>query len=230
MSGAVPPTTAIADVLFANGMDGWLVPPLCAMGTPVSRAYGAALTVLVAPKPRMDRGALEPLYEVLSGDLNGRVLVIGGAEGVQGAVWGQILSRAAARAKACGALVGGAVRDCAVLSEEGIPVWGLHAATVGAVGMAQVVGIGVPVHIGSVTVEDEDLIVCDVGGVVRVPRGVVPVLLQAARELADAESRVLAALSSGHTLADAYTHKRSARTRLGLDKIAAATVASKGDA
>ena len=207
----VPPTTVLADVLAIAGRDGWLSPPLRPFAVPAEAAApasGRAVTVLMAPGPTPGGGALEPLYDLLSGDLTGAVVVVGGVEDVTAAPWGQILSRAAAGAGAVAVVVGGAVRDKAELQGEGIPVWGVADATVGAVGAAHVVAVGVPVTIGGVTVEPDDVVVVDAGGVVRLPAAVADEVLADGRRYHDAERRVLDDLGAGIPLKESYRHKR----------------------
>ncbi|MEZ5251855.1 MAG: hypothetical protein R2713_22420 [Ilumatobacteraceae bacterium] len=72
------PVSAVADVLALWGYDGWLTPPLAPVVRSASVVRGRALTVQVAAG---DTGpGLAGIYDVLSGDLADRVVVIAGAE------------------------------------------------------------------------------------------------------------------------------------------------------
>ena len=141
-------------------------------------------------------------------DLAGAMLVVAGAEDTEGAVWGQILSRAARGAGAVGAIVAGRVRDRAHLAGEGLPVWGAGEATVGAVGMAHVRAVGEPVVVAGVEVRPDDTLVVDDGGVVCLAAETAEQVLDDAHSYEEAEAALLADLSTGVKLADAYDRKR----------------------
>ena len=194
-------------------MPGVLSPPLSSFTKLDDRVSGSARTVRLAAAAPPD-GSLDALYTLLDEDLTGAVLVVGGAEDIEAAVWGQILARAARRAGAVAALVGGAVRDRWELTGEGLPVWGLSERTVGAVGVARVVGVDEAVPIGDSAVEPGDTIAVDPHGVVALPAEDAGELLAAARDLAAGEETLLAELEDGTELARAYDHKRSAVDRI----------------
>ena len=194
-------------------MPGVLSPPLSSFTKLADRVSGSARTVRLAAAEPPD-GSLDALYTLLDEDLTGAVLVVGGAEDIEAAVWGQILARAARRAGAVAALVGGAVRDRWELTGEGLPVWGLSECTVGAVGVARVVGVDEAVAIGDSAVEPGDTIAVDPHGVVALPAEDAGELLAAARDLAAGEETLLAELEDGTELARAYDHKRSAVDRI----------------
>jgi regulator of RNase E activity RraA len=208
----IPPSTTLADVLLMHGIDGCLTPPLRTVSAPRSPVYGRAITVQMAPGA-VD-GGFDPLYELLSSDLAGVVLVVAGMAGIPGAVWGQILSRAAARQGAAGTLVDGAVRDVALLESEHHPVWAASEHTAGAPGQAHVSSIRATVRVGGSSIDDGDIVVADAAGAVRLPQADAEMLLSHARALAEAEERVLEDLASGRRLSEAYHHKRTAQSAI----------------
>jgi 4-hydroxy-4-methyl-2-oxoglutarate aldolase len=201
----LPPTTALADVLLIREVSGVLSPPLRQFTTLEERVGGPARTVQLAPA-EAPVGSLERLYALLDEDLGGAVIVVAGAEEIGAAVWGQILSRAARRAGAAAALVGGDVRDRPELTGEGLPVW--------AVGVAQVVAVDESVTIGDTAVELGDTIVVDPCGVVALPAGDAAGLLEAARDLTAGEEALLTELEGSTALTRAYAHKQGAVSRL----------------
>jgi regulator of RNase E activity RraA len=206
----VPSTTAIADVLALLGcagtvQTGWLGPVAHpAEGTVWGRAVTVEIDAVEAG------GSFQPLYDLLSRDLSGRVVVVGGAERVDGAVWGQILSRAAAQAGAVGAVVSGHVRDRDALAAEGIAVWGGPLRTAGPMGRATVVGVGGPVAVGGVTVAEHDVVVLDHDGVVVLAEAEADAILAAARRYDEGEAEVLERLGGGTPLSLAYESKKRA--------------------
>ena len=214
MSAGLPPSTALADVVGARALGGGtLTPPLRVLHCAGRPVCGPAVTVLL--EPRGGDPGLAPLYDLLSTSLPGAVLVVAGADGAAGAVFGQILARAAARCGVVAAVVDGPVRDLALLPAEGVSVAGRTEMTRGAVGLARVAAVRVPVSIAGVAVEDGDLVVVDEGGAVALPSRVAATLLEDAGDLQAAEARVLADLAGGVPLRSAYLHKRTVTERLG---------------
>lgn len=209
----LPPTTALADVLLIRESSGVLSPPLTPFTTLEERVGGPARTVQLA-RTEAPAGSLERLYTLLDEDLDGAVIVVAGAEDIGAAVWGQILSRAARRAGAAAALVGGDVRDRPELTRERLPVWGRSERTVGAVGVARVAAVDEPVTIGDTAIAPGDTIVVDASGVVALPAGDAAALLAAAQDLTAGEEALLAELEGSTALTRAYAHKQSAVSRL----------------
>jgi len=227
---AMPPSTAVADVLVLHGLRGWLSPPLRSFHPARTAVLGTALTVQLEPAD----GSAPPfdqLYDLLGTGLSGRVIVIAGGDSSQGAVWGQILSRAAHGSGAAGALVAGAVRDVSSLADECLPVWGLAEATVGPAGTLRIASVDTTVEIGGVTVPPGCPVLHDSAGVVVLP----PVESQAQRVLDDAlayataEEQVLAELSAGAQLSSAYRHKRAVQERIRADVVGAGAPSRTGD-
>jgi 4-hydroxy-4-methyl-2-oxoglutarate aldolase len=202
---ALPPVSAMADVLALWGHDGWLTPPLTTVVAPTVVCAGRARTVrLVAG----DEGpGFMPLYELLSSDLRGDVVVVADAHLAPGAVWGEILALAAANAGATAVLVDGAVRDVDDMRSIGVPVYAAALQVVGPAGKAHVVAIDDPVTLGSVVVAAGDVVVADASGCLRIGSDAYGDVLDAARRYADGESQVVAALRAGEPLTSAYIHK-----------------------
>ena len=210
--GEVPPVSALADVCALFGLDGWLTPPLVPFAGAAAPVAGRAVTVELA---RREGGSLTPLHELVSDDLGGAVVVIAGGRPIEGAVWGEIMSRAARSRGAVAVLVDGAVRDRPGCASEGLPVYASEERVVGPQGRADVVATGGPVTIGDVVVAPGDLVVVDAGGALRIPAAEEEPILAAARAYASAEEEVLAALARGEALLPgAYHHKASATAAL----------------
>lgn len=212
MTDVLAPVSAVADVLALWGLDGWLTPPLRSVVDAPSVVCGRALTVQVAAG---DTGpGFAGIYDVLSGDLAERVVVIAGAQGVQGAVFGEILAAAAHGRGAVGVLVDGWVRDRADMRAIGMPVLATGERVVGPNGTAHLVGVDTDVHVDGVTVASGDVVVIDASGCVRIPAGVADRVLDAAQRYAAAESLVAAALADGEPLTSAYRHKKAVVSEL----------------
>ena len=212
MTDVLAPVSAVADVLALWGYDGWLTPPLAPVVRSASVVRGRALTVQVAAG---DTGpGLAGIYDVLSGDLADRVVVIAGAEEVPGAVFGEILAAAADGQGAVGVLVEGWVRDRVDMEAIGMPVLARGERVVGPNGGAHLVAVDTEVTIDQVVVASGDTIVIDGSGCVRVPAAVADRVLDGARRYAAAEELVSLALAEGEPLTSAYRHKKSAIAEL----------------
>lgn len=200
----LPPTTALADVLALREEDGWLSPPLRGyVGGP--GVLGSAATVTLGE----GLGGFAPLHELLSGDLHGQVVVVTSPRD-DIAVWGELLTAAAAGRGALAVLVAGGLRDVAGCRRLGLPVWARAVATAGPAGSFEVVAVGEPVTVGTATVADGELVLVDEDGVVALPAEGAEDLLDDARAYAAAEERVAAELAAGLPLREAYRHKADA--------------------
>jgi 4-hydroxy-4-methyl-2-oxoglutarate aldolase len=204
--------SAVADVLALFGLDGWLTPPLVPVVAPARSAMGRARTVeLCAESPG---SGLAPLHEIVSCDLHDQVLVIAGARPIGGAIWGEIMSRAARRQGATAVLLDGSARDEVAMIDEGLPLFAAGLAVVGPAGRASIRTVGAPVEVDGVRVAPDDLMIVDESGAVRVPAADAASILDAARAYAAAEEQVMAALAAGERLVDAYRFKKSVVTQL----------------
>ena len=203
---SIPPVSAIADVLALGGFDGWLTPPLLPIVAPVEPRMGTALTIeLRAESPG---SGLSPLHQLVSHDLRDHVVVIAGARAIGGAVWGEIMSRAANQQGATAVLLDGIARDASAMAEEGLPVYAAELAVVGPAGRASIVRMGEAVDIGGVSVAPGDAVIVDASGAVRLATSQRDGVLDAARAYAAAEEKVMAALAAGEPLVEAYRFKK----------------------
>jgi regulator of RNase E activity RraA len=204
---SIPSVSAIADVLALWDDDGWLTPPLRPIVGAPEPIVGRALTVSINPAPQGE--GFGAMYDVLSNDLSGRVVVVAGAEGLPGAMFGEILCSAAKQQGVAGVLVHGWVRDRPDLERLGVPVYASGEQVAGPNGWAQIRGVDVDVRVADVDVAAVDHIVADCTGVVRVRDGRLDEVLDAARRYAAGEALVAEALAAGEPLISAYRHKKA---------------------
>ena len=203
----IPPVSAIADVLGLWGLDGWLTPPLQSVVGAAAPVVGRVLTIRIEAAP--SGPGFAGMYDVLSGNLTDRAVVISGAHAVPGAVWGEILATAAKQAGAAVTVLEGWARDVPALASIGLPLYASGLRVNGPNGVAQLTHIGGDVCVAGVSVNDGDFIVADEGGCVRVPQRHFEAIVDAANRYAEGETAVLAALAGGERLATAYRHKKS---------------------
>jgi regulator of RNase E activity RraA len=207
-AGAVAPTSAIADVLALWGFDGWLTPPLdLVVAGAESPVVGRALTVQISAAATGP--GFSQIYDVLSQELSGGIVVMAGAQPVGGAVFGELLASAAAGRGAVSVLVDGWIRDCDELALIGLPVIAAGTRVVGPYGTAHITAVDTVVDIGGVAISPNDVVVTDRSGAVRIPAPEAEAVLAAARRYAAAEVAVAEALADGEPLTAAYRHKRA---------------------
>ena len=205
-------TSAIADVLSLRGEGGWLTPPLAAIVPASCRASAEVVTMRIEGR---DTGAdFKPMYELLSGDNRGKILVIAGAYEVGGAVWGEILTTAAMQSGFVGVAIDGFVRDVPAVASLGFPMYASGTAVVGPLGRAHVASVGENVTVGGFQVANGDHLVLDEAGCVRIVASDVSEVLAAATLYEEAEEKVLEALQNGERLDTAYRYKADVVARL----------------
>jgi len=202
----IAPVSAIADVLALWGQDGWLTPPLRAIVAAAAPTIGAVRTISIEVAPT--GAGMGKIYDVVSSDLNNRFVVVAGASGLEGAMWGEILATAAQSHGAAGVLVDGAVRDRPEIETIGFATYGRDERVVGPCGTAHVVALDEPVTIAGVGIDPDDHIVADATGVIRVRGGDLDDVLSAAAAYAAAEALVVEALRNGEPLTSAYRYKK----------------------
>ncbi len=139
------------------------------------RVAGKAMTVQVVP------GENGTIHRAVARATAGSVLVVAAGGGLERAVWGEVLARAAVAKGIAGVVIDGAVRDLEALRTVGLPTFALGAAPLGPhKGWAG--RIGAPVACAGVVVHDGDLVVGDGDGVAVIPAADV----ERTRELASA--------------------------------------------
>lgn len=204
MTAAAPPASAVADVLALRGASGWLTPPLVPVVPSTVPLRGQAVTIEL--DVAATGGDFSPMYRLVSGDLSGKVVVVGGAHRIDGCIWGGILATAARAAGAVAVLVDGSVRDVDDLARLGTPVYASRRGVVGPNGRATVRAVGGPVDVGGAVVRDGDTVVVDADGCVVVGAGVQEQVFADSARYAAAEARVEEALAGGEPLSTAYRY------------------------
>jgi len=212
-TGALPSTTALADVLQLVGETGWMSPPLRPVHATEQAVVGTARTVRLG----RGRGGFGALRRLFTEDLRGRVIVVADADHATGAVWGEILTLAAQGGGASAVVVEGSVRDVGALPGIGLPVWSVATATAGPGWDIEVVEVGAPVMVGEVRVTDGDPVFLDKDGVVTLPRDIAGARVMAASAYERAEREVISALRRGTELPDAYARMTPVIERIRND-------------
>ena len=203
----VAPVSAIADVLALWDRDGWLTPPLRTVVPTSAPTVGRVRTIAV--EVAREGNGMSKVYDVVSSDLDGHFVVVAGASGLEGAMWGEILATAAQNSGGVGVLVDGAVRDRPEIEAIEFATYGIDERVVGPYGTAHVTALDEPVTIAGIVIDPDDHIVADATGVVRVRGAELDDVLAAAGRYAAAEEQVVQALRAGEPLTSAYRYKKT---------------------
>lgn len=184
---------AVSDCLErAQAMDGGIQPL-----DPKVRLVGQARTV------RCTVGDNSALHAALELAEPGDVLVADAGGFLGNAVWGGLMTSAAQRKGIAGLVIDGAVRDRTEIVAASFPCFARGSVPAGP--HKNFGGeIDGPIACGGVSVCPGDLVVADADGVTVVPLSRIRTILDAYAALKEMETRALAALDAGGTLAEIY--------------------------
>lgn len=132
------------------------------------------------------------------------VLVAAANGSMRSGLWGELLSTAATNRGCIGAIVDGAVRDVARMTEMRFPVFAQGTCVYDSRDRQRVIDIDVPVEIHGVRFRPGDLVFADVDGVVVVPRTVEPETIRRAWDKVHAENKVRDAIRNGMKATEAW--------------------------
>ncbi|WP_435009916.1 RraA family protein [Tundrisphaera lichenicola] len=132
------------------------------------------------------------------------VLIAAAGGSMRSGIWGELLSTAARNAGCLGAIVDGAVRDVARMTEMGFPVYARGTSPLDSKDRQRVTDVDVPVEIGGVRIEPGDLIFADLDGLVVVPQAVESAVIRRAWNKVKAEDQVREAIHRGMKATEAY--------------------------
>ncbi|MPY90254.1 MAG: hypothetical protein GEU99_20310 [Luteitalea sp.] len=142
---------------------------------------------------------IDKLLEMVDAVPPNSVVVVEGDEGLECALWGGLMSAAAQRRAARGAVTNGLVRDVEQIARLGFPVFGTGRTALDIRGRAQMVEYGRPVQIRGVPIRPGDVVFGDANGVLVVPVERIETLLARAEQGAQDESSTQADLLHGET-------------------------------
>jgi 4-hydroxy-4-methyl-2-oxoglutarate aldolase len=132
------------------------------------------------------------------------VLIAAAGGTTRSGLWGELLSTAARRSGCVGAIIDGAVRDVAKMTQMGFPVFARGTCAYDSKDRNRVIDVDVPVEIDGVVFSPGDLVIADADGVVVVPQAVEAEVLRAAWNKVHAENEVRTAIVGGMTATDAF--------------------------
>lgn len=132
------------------------------------------------------------------------VIIAAAGGSMRSGLWGELLSTAARRTGCVGALVDGAVRDVAKMSQMGFPIFSRGVCLYDSRDRNRVIDLDVPVEIGGVVFTPGDLVVADGDGVVVVPQAAEAEVVRLAWEKVHAENVVRDEIAGGLSATAAF--------------------------
>jgi 4-hydroxy-4-methyl-2-oxoglutarate aldolase len=195
-------TTTISDALDRLGVAGQVFGI-----TPLDRTFrlaGRAFTVRTIPVA----GSGASVGDYIDDVPPGAIVVLDNSGRLDATVWGDILTTMSHRRGLGGTVIHGVCRDATRSLELGYPIFsrGVYMRT--GKDRVQADGYNVPVSLGEVRVEPEDLLVGDADGVLVVPRGREDEVLGIANEITQAEDRIRQEIEEGSRLDEARKRHR----------------------
>lgn len=132
-------------------------------------------------------------------------VIIAAAHGsMRSGIWGELLSTAARNAGCIGAIVDGAVRDIAKMTEMGFACFARGTSPYDSQNRQRVIDVDVPVQIDGVVFEPGDLVMIDGDGIAVVPQAIEQQVLKAAWQKVHAENIIRQAIKKGMKATAAY--------------------------
>jgi regulator of RNase E activity RraA len=195
-------TAVLSDTLDAHGYLNQMLPPNIRPLRLGMKAIGRALPVLETDS--LDAQApFGVLFHALDDLARDEIYIASGASSAY-AMWGELMTTAALKRGAAGAVLNGYLRDMAGIQALNFPVfgWGSYAADQKMRGRA--LAYRVPIIIGGVTVQPGDILCADEDGVVVVPQAVERQIIADALGKARAEKNLRRELEAGMSAVAAF--------------------------
>jgi len=118
-------------------------------------------------------------------------------------IWGGILTVVAKKRNISGTVIDGVCRDIETVNELEYPLWSRGYFMVTGKDRVGLAGFNVPVSIGKVRVNPDDLIFGDDSGVVVIPNAKITEVLEVALNIEEAEEKIVESVNSGLSLREA---------------------------
>jgi 4-hydroxy-4-methyl-2-oxoglutarate aldolase len=195
----------VADALDAIGYRDQCLSPAIAPLDPEMRVMGRAFTVQVEVAAEVPEEPYVGLLRALDALGRDHVYVIPTGGDLRAAMWGELVATSARARGAVGAVTDGAIRDTRQLSDLGFPTFATAHTPRDVNGRFDVTAHQVPVEIGGIRVQPDDLIIGDRDGVVVVPALVEERVIAAALAKARTENTVRDELAAGTLPSEAFS-------------------------
>ena len=197
-------SSLLSDVLDGMGIRSQVMGSVMRPVYPGAVVVGYAHTMLMVDifEPEQDTFKLQ--IQGIDALRENDVMVVASNNSTQAALWGELLSTAALKRGATGAIIDGLSRDIRQIEEMKFPVFTAGIRPISSKGRVVAIGYGCRIKCGGVYVEPGDLIMGDVDGVVVVPSSAIDEAVERAVERTKSEKITLKELLAGAKLGDVY--------------------------
>lgn len=200
-------TASISDALQSLGVHGYVA-------SAISRAAGGKIVgpaVTIKEEPTTESLPPQHALEAIDTADEGSIIVIDNGGETEVAAWGGLMTAGAVANRIAGVVIDSGVRDVEEIRRDfaGFTVFSRSVSPATTVGRFRTVASGIPVSIGGVTVNPNDLIVGDGDGVVVVPHSLVEQVRELAEDIEQREKeQTRLILESGSLLAGLAKYNR----------------------
>jgi 4-hydroxy-4-methyl-2-oxoglutarate aldolase len=199
-------TAVISDVLDSLGYREQAMTSDIRPVFPGARLVGRAHTILSSDVYTTPSDPYDMEIQAIDSVLENHVVVAGTNKSTRTCLWGELLSTATRARRGRGAVIDGHTRDVSKIRDMDFPVFATGMRPVDSLGRGRIVAIGEPVLCGGVIVNQGDIVVADVDGVVVVPQAVEAEVMTRALQKVRTENEMREWLRQGRTLREAYDH------------------------
>ncbi len=171
---------------------------------PRARMAGRAATMRTEDIDHIPAEPYKLELELLDSLQPGEIVVCASGGSTRASLWGELLSTCAVARGSRGVLIDGLTRDAAKIIEMRFPVFALGFVPTDSKGRVETVAIRQLVQIGTVQIDDGDLIMADLDGCVVVPQVVEDQVIEQARAKVSAENVVRDLLAQGASIQQVF--------------------------
>lgn len=175
-------TSAISDALDKHGIEG-----VCLGISPLDNSFrtvGRAYTIKYGPCG-VEKGTVGDYIDDVP---PGHVVVLDNGGRTDCTVWGDILTTAAKRAGIAGTVINGVCRDVSLAISDHYPIYSAGRTMRTGKDRVQVEGVNIPVTLGNIRVNVNDIIAADADGVVVIPQEIEAEILKTALQIEETEA------------------------------------------
>jgi len=186
----------LATATISDALDRLGIPGQCLGIKPLDRSFkvlGRAFTVRTIAVSQV-KGTVGDYIDDVAG---GSVVVLDNGGRLDATVWGDLLTVAARRRGIAGTVINGVCRDVSRSLEINYPIFSRGCYMRTGKDRVQVEAVNAPVSLGTVRVEENDLVIGDADGVLVVPKAREDEVLRSARVIQDAEDQIRTAIENG---------------------------------
>lgn len=184
---ATLPTSTVSDALDRLGIKGQCT-GVRALSPRGAKLCGRAFTVQFLPcGPPDARTPNGDIGDYMDDVPAGYVVALDNRGDLESSVWDEVLTRRARERGVAGTVIDGACRDCIRAGAQQYPLFALGTRSRNGKDRVRVEAYNLPIVIGGVRVECDDILLGDEDGLVVIPRDHLAPVLAAAREIAAAK-------------------------------------------